>query len=56
VTNKRTIRVVGRAPRSKKEESLLISGDKFEHHYLRRARMGRVLAKKLDAPFKLSTD
>ena len=56
VTNKRSIRVCGRAPRSKKEESLLISGDKFEHHYLRRARMGRVLAKKLDAPFKLSTD
>ena len=33
---------------------ILLSGEKFEHHYLRRARMGRVLPRKLKGPYQIS--
>tara|TARA_E500000331_G_scaffold358465_1_gene425498 strand:- start:10078 stop:12483 length:2406 start_codon:yes stop_codon:yes gene_type:complete len=54
VIAKRAARVIGRSPRAQKEDAILLSGEKFEHHFLRRARMGRVLPKKLKGPYKLS--
>ena len=54
VIGKRAVKVSGRSPRAQKEDVILLSGDKFEHHYLRRARMGRVLPRKLKGPYKIT--
>ena len=51
---KRAVKVSGRSPRAQKEDVILLSGDKFEHHYSRRARMGRVLPRKLKGPYKIT--
>ena len=52
--NKRTAKIIGHSPRAQKVDTILITGDKFEHHYLRRARMGRVLPRKLIGPHSIS--
>ena len=52
--NKRTAKIIGQSPRAQKVDTILITGDKFEHHYLRRARMGRVLPRKLIGPHSIS--
>jgi topoisomerase-4 subunit A len=54
VVSKRIVKVTGRSPRAQKEDTILLSGEKFEHHYLRRARMGRVLPRKLKGPYQIS--
>jgi topoisomerase-4 subunit A len=54
VIGKRAVKVSGRSPRAQKEDVILLSGDKFEHHYLRRARMGRLLPRKLKGPYKIT--
>lgn len=53
VIAKRTAKVAGRSPRAQKEDTILLSGERFEYHYLRRARMGRVLPKKLKGPYRI---
>ena len=54
VTPKHSVKVIGRSPRAQKEDIILLSGEKFEHHYLRRARMGRVLPRKLKGPYRIA--
>ncbi|MDC1311686.1 DNA topoisomerase IV subunit A [Burkholderiales bacterium] len=54
VSSKRSAKVMGRSPRAQKEDTILLTGEKFEHYYLRRARMGRILPKKLKGPYRIS--
>ncbi|MDA1331328.1 MAG: DNA topoisomerase IV subunit A [Proteobacteria bacterium] len=51
--NKRLVKIIGQSPRTQKEDTILLTGEKFEHHYLRRARMGRVLPRKLKGPHRI---
>lgn len=53
LVSKSSIRISGKSPRAGKDEVILLTGDKFLHHCNRRARMGRVLPKKLKGPFKI---
>jgi hypothetical protein len=42
-----------RGIRNGKEDEVQLQGDKLSHHILKRARMGRVLPKKLKQPLSL---
>ena len=53
VSDKQMLTVVGVAPRSGKQDKVTLSRDKLTHHVLKRARMGRVLPKKLKMPLSL---
>ena len=53
VLNKRMAKIIGHSPRAQKEDTISLTGAKFEHHYLRRARMGRVLPRKLKGPHRI---
>ena len=53
VSDKQTITVTGLAPRSGKQDKVTLSRDKLAHHALKRARMGRVLSKKLKMPLSI---
>jgi len=54
VSDKPSLTVHGVAQRSGKPDRIPLSGDKLAHHILRRARMGRVLAKKLKMPLSIA--
>ena len=54
VSDKPSLTVHGVAQRSGKPDRVPLSGDKLTHHILRRARMGRVLAKKLKMPLSIA--
>ncbi len=53
ISDKQSLTVTGLAPRSDKVERITLSRDKLAHHALKRARMGRVLPKKLRMPFSI---
>lgn len=53
VSDKQSLTVSGMAPRSGKPDKVSLSRDKLTHHVLKRARMGRVLPKKLKMPLSL---
>ena len=53
VSDKQSLTVTGLAPRSGKADKLTLSGEKLAHHALKRARMGRVLPRKLKMPLSL---
>ncbi len=53
VSNKQTLTVTGVAPRSGKLDRVPLSREKLAHHALKRARMGRVLPKKLKMPLSI---
>jgi topoisomerase-4 subunit A len=53
VSDKQSLAVTGLAPRSGKADKLTLSGEKLAHHALKRARMGRVLPRKLKMPLSL---
>ena len=54
VSAKQTLTVHGVAQRSGKPDKITLSGEKLVHHILRRARMGRVLAKKMKMPLSIA--
>ncbi len=56
VTSKDSVKISGRSPRAGKEEVVMLTGERFEHHYLRRARMGRILPKKLKGPYRINQE
>jgi topoisomerase-4 subunit A len=55
VSNQQVLTITGRAPRADKDDKIVLTGEKLAHHVLRRARMGRVLSKKLRMPLGIVT-
>ena len=53
VSDKPVLTVTGTAQRSGKQDKVALSRDKLTHHVLKRARMGRVLPKKLKMPLSI---
>ncbi len=53
VSDKQALAVTGIAQRSGKRDKITLSGDKLAHHALKRARMGRVLPKKMKMPLTI---
>ena len=53
ISDQPTLTIAGIAPRSGKEDEVSLSKDKLTHHVLKRARMGRVLPKKMKMPLAI---